>query len=57
MAGGKTGSRKHGRNKEKCKRYRSSHRLRKRKIRNLVLYCRLSLAAATKRWEAERQRS
>lgn len=38
------------------KRYRESGRLKERKIRNLMRYCRMTLAAATKLWEATRKR-
>lgn len=43
--------RKWGRNLVKCAKYRASGKLRNRKLRNLVRYCKLTYEQAAIRWD------
>ena len=54
--GGKSGNKKHGRNKAKCERYRRSGKLEKRKIRNLRRFNGLTVEQARELWFKTRKR-
>lgn len=49
--GGKKGTKKYGRNKVKCQRYKDRRTLRKHKVRNMMRVNRLTRAVAEQVWE------